>query len=536
MKAGVAAAYLRSSDRSVIGVDGQGRIGFANPAAGRLLGIEPDDLVGRPFQDWVVDCDDLLGVGPQSSGTETGPGAPPDPSIRLAQRADGTAVTLAIRAIPLGDEGPLPLALELEARDASPTQAVTNQRLVEIIERTPNPIGLADPRGTVLYLNPGFWAFVGLDPGEFRSFRHLRDFHPPWAVSRLEQEGLPEARKEGFWEGETALWNAAGEEAPVLQTIHAHYGPDGSVAFYSTIFRDIGVLRDRERKLQDFYRILDNVGAYIYCKDAHLRYTYANAHTCALFGCSPEEVVGRTDDAFFGETAQRMVDEADKVTLAEGRATHREKRVYVKSRGEYRSFLAVKNPLWDDQGQIRGLYGVATDITEQKDREAKLTHRANYDPLTQVLNRSAAEAVLERHMKLADRYGRPVSVILVDVDHFKDFNDRLGHEGGDRVLVQLTATLGAHLREADFLARWGGEEFLVGVPETERDGACELAERLRRAAEQEVVPEAPPGSGTLSAGVAQYQPGESLRSWIRRADHALYEAKNAGRNRIRWSD
>lgn len=537
MKDMVALAYLRSSDKPVIGVDGRGRIGYANPAAGKLFQVEPDDLIGRPLDDWVVGGDDLLRVALKSTDTETRQQAiPPEPVIRLGQRADGRGVALAIRAIPLDGEGSLPVVLELEARDGSLTEAVKDQRLTEIIKRTSNPVGMADPEGTILYVNPGFWTFLGFDRDEPLSSRQIADFHPAWALTRLQEEAFPHARAKGLWEGETALCNAAGEEAPVLQTIHAHYDPEGAVAFYSTIFRDIAELRDRQTKLEGFYQILDNLGAYIFCKDKHLRYTYANAQACALVGRTLEEIIGQTDEAFFGDSARKMVEEADKVTLAEGRATHPEERLYVASKGEYRTFLVVKKPLWDHQGEIRGLYGISTDITEQKEREAKLAHQATHDPLTQLLNRSAAEAFLERHMKLADRHGRPVSVILADVDDFKIINDQLGHEAGDRILVQLTATLSAHLREADILARWGGEEFLVGVPETERDGACDLAERLRIAVEQEVGWEAPAGVGTLSAGVAQYQSGESLRSWIRRADRALYEAKEAGRNRISWSD
>lgn len=537
MKDMVASAYLRSTDRPVLGVDGQGRIGFANPAAGKLFQVKPDNLIGCSLGNWVVDGDDLLRSAAKSADTETGQRAvPPEPAIRLGQRADGRGVTLAIRAIPLGDEDPLPVVLELEARDGSLTDAVKDQRLAEIVKRTPNPVGMSDPDGTILYLNPGFWTFLGFDRDEPLSSRQIADFHPAWALTRLQEEAFSHAQAEGLWQGETALWNAAGQEVPLLQTIHAHYDPEGAVAFYSTIFRDIAELRDREAKLRGFYEILDNLGAYIFCKDECFRYTYANAQVCALFGCTLEEIIGQTDEAFFGDSAQKMVEEADQVTLAEGRAIQLEERLYIASKKEYRTFLVVKKPLWDDQGEIRGLYGISTDITEQKEREAKLAHQATHDPLTQLLNRSAAEAFLERHMKLAGRHGRPISVILADVDHFKTVNDQLGHEAGDRILVRLTATLSAHLREADILARWGGEEFLVGVPETERDGACELAERLRIAVEQEVGREAPAGAGTLSAGVAQYQSGESLRSWIRRADRALYEAKEAGRNRISWSD
>ncbi len=657
----LASAYLQHADRAVIGVDEQGRIDFANLAAGRLFRLDADDLVGERPDRWIGGCDDLLAIAGHRAGGVVGQGeAFAGSAIRRARRADETDVTVAIRVIPLADAGCLPLALELEVRDDARTEADQHRRLVDIIERTPNPVGMADPEGVVFYLNPGFWGFVGLQPRDLPPDCHLSRFHPEWAQARLRAEGLPAARAEGLWEGETALWDASGEELPVLQTIHAHYHRDGSLAYYSTIFRDIAELRDREARLRifyqaldnlgayvfckdsrgrytyvnaegcrlfqrpleailgqtdeaffgeadakdiaenqdkpvlvqgqtlreeeqrfisaegqnrsfllvkkplygvdgringlygiatditeqkereaqlrDFYQILDNLGTYVYCKDSRLRYTYANAQTCALFGRPLEQIIGRTDGYFFGEGIEQAVEEADAVTLAEGRMTRQEKRVYVNSKGESRSFLATKHPLWDDQGRIRGLYGVATDITEQKDREAHLAYEATHDPLTRVLNRSGAEAILERHMKLANRYGRPVCAILADVDHFKTFNDRLGHEAGDRVLIRLTAALSSSLRDADVLARWGGEEFLVIAPETQRDGAEKLAERLRQTVEQRREQEAPAGAGTLSAGVAQYQPGESLRDWVRRSDNALYEAKQAGRNRIRWSD
>lgn len=538
MQEGPASAYLQHINRSVIGVDQQGQIDFANPAAGSLFRIEPDDLVGDRLERWIIDCDELLAMATTSADSVMGQlEVFTEPAIRRGRRADGTELPLAIRAVRLGDGTSPPLALELEVRDGPLTGQDKRERLVEIVERTPNPVGIADPEGMVLYVNPGFRTFVGVDSHESLSARHIGEVHPPWATSKLQEEGLPAAQAAGIWEGETALWHVNGEELPVLQTIHAHYHSDGSVAFYSTIFRDVSELRDREAKLQGFYEILDNVAAYIFCKDEHLRYTYANSHVCELFGRPLEAIVGYADEEFFGEEgAQQIVDQADGVTLAEGRVTQQEERVYVVPKGEYRTFLSVKHPLWDDQGRVRGLYGVATDISEQTAREGKLAHQATHDPLTQVLNRSGAEAILERHRKLANRYGTPVCAILVDVDHFKVINDQLGHEVGDRVLVEVAATLSTHLREADVLTRWGGEEFLAVIPETERDRACDLAERLRNIVEQQMAQEAPAGTGTVSAGVAQYQPSESRRSWIRRADRALYEAKEAGRNCVRWSD
>lgn len=522
-------AYLRHSERAVIGVDGRGRIDFANPAAGRLFQLEAETLVGRPLEDWITDSGEL-------SGLASNPSPSSGPFIRQGQRTDGTELSLVIQAVSLGEEYPGVLALELEAQDRSLTEIVQGHRLIEMIERTPNPIGMADAEGRVLYLNPGFWRFVGLNPGRFPAPSHIEQFHPPWAMSRIREEALPAAKAEGFWEGEAALWNAAGEETPVLLTLHAHYHADGSVAYYSTIFQDITALREQETRLRLFYEILDNLGAYVFCKDRQFRFTYANAQVCRLFQRPLEGIIGQTDEAFFGkEGAREILEHQDKPVLVEGRNFREEERRYIASSGEYRYFLVVKKPLYGEDKDIQGLYGIATDITELKEREKRLAYQANHDPLTGIPNRSAAEAFLERHIKLTGRHGTPVSVIMLDVDHFKTINDRLGHDAGDQVLIRLTAVLGAHVRETDILARWGGEEFLVGAPETELQGACELAERLRSAVEQEVVREAP-GSGTLSAGVAQYQAGDSLRSWVRRADRALYEAKNAGRNRVNRGD
>ena len=154
---------------------------------------------------------------------------------------------------------------------------------------------------------------------------------------------------------------------------------------------------------------------------------------------------------------------------------------------------------------------------------------ASTDPLTGLLNRRALSDHLAAAHSLVQRGAQPMSVILIDVDHFKQINDAGGHALGDQVLVGLAGRLQAQLRLSDRLGRWGGEEFLVMAAATPLAAAAELAERIRRAASQT------PCAGrdvTLSLGVAQCRADDTIDSVVQRADRALYAAKAGGRNRV----
>ena len=164
---------------------------------------------------------------------------------------------------------------------------------------------------------------------------------------------------------------------------------------------------------------------------------------------------------------------------------------------------------------------------------ARLAVLSNTDELTLLYNRRYVNDVLPREMDRARRYGHDLSVLMLDLDHFKKVNDTHGHEIGDQILRGLGDRLRAFGRFADVPSRWGGEEFLVVLPETSAARAREVAERLRLGAgEQPYRTEAGPIRVTLSIGVASLQAGDDPSSLLRRADEALYRAKRAGRNRV----
>ncbi len=162
----------------------------------------------------------------------------------------------------------------------------------------------------------------------------------------------------------------------------------------------------------------------------------------------------------------------------------------------------------------------------------KLEELATHDALTGVFNRRKLNELIGIELERAGRYGTALSLVLLDLDHFKRVNDTLGHEGGDRVLVAVAELLRNGVRGVDGVARWGGEEFVVVLPQVDRSGAAELAERLRRAVRDRRLA----GDVTVSCGVAEHQPPETADDLFTRADRAMYLAKAHGRDRVEVAD
>jgi diguanylate cyclase (GGDEF)-like protein len=179
-------------------------------------------------------------------------------------------------------------------------------------------------------------------------------------------------------------------------------------------------------------------------------------------------------------------------------------------------------PHRDDDEQVVGFYALARDITDRR--------RAERDHLTQTLNRRGFEARLDIAFATAKRYQRPLSLIFVDLDHFKKINDNYGHAVGDEVLRTAAQLLCEQVRDSDIVSRWGGEEFVILAPETPLAEAARLSERLREKLASFQHSDA--GQVTASFGVAELASEQSEREFINHADQALYAAKAAGRNRV----
>ncbi|HET8734330.1 MAG TPA: diguanylate cyclase, partial [Anaeromyxobacteraceae bacterium] len=171
----------------------------------------------------------------------------------------------------------------------------------------------------------------------------------------------------------------------------------------------------------------------------------------------------------------------------------------------------------------------------QKKREAEgrareMARRADTDALTGIANRQGFNEAMAREFARSRRFRHPLSIVLVDLDHFKRVNDEHGHAVGDQVLAGTARLLATRVRESDFVARWGGEEFAVIASMTDAAGAARLAEKLRDRLEATRL--GPDGGVTASFGVAEMRPDDTVQTMVRRADEALYAAKDGGRNRV----
>ena len=188
----------------------------------------------------------------------------------------------------------------------------------------------------------------------------------------------------------------------------------------------------------------------------------------------------------------------------------------------------------DKNGKRIRDFAVILDITERKRLEEDLRAQAATDPLTGVPNRRSFETTARREVERARRYAKPFSVLALDIDHFKCVNDNYGHDIGDIVLKGMAQICLGKMRVTDTLARLGGEEFAILLPETDIDAATNLAERLRYAVEANPIVTAKGALPvTVSLGVAQYAPNEpTIDAALKRADEALYEAKHAGCNKV----
>jgi diguanylate cyclase (GGDEF)-like protein/PAS domain S-box-containing protein len=283
--------------------------------------------------------------------------------------------------------------------------------------------------------------------------------------------------------------------------------------------------------------LLENVDACIYTKDRDRRYTYANAKMAMVVGREPQELIGRTDEELVPPEVAANWRVLDDRVFATG-AKQSGEQISTSSHGEIRHFWVVQIPQRDSRGEIVSLLGIATDFTQFYRLKEELARQATTDELTGVRNRRSLLETARQEFSRATRYSQPLSVLMLDIDHFKAINDSYGHDVGDKVLRAVADACRRELRDSDILGRLGGEEFGVVLPSTTRDGAVAVAERLRSHIDamrlggdwgSDIAPK-------VSVGVACMQGTTRIEAVLKLADQALYAAKAAGRNRVCTAD
>ncbi|MCG6659101.1 diguanylate cyclase [Halomonas campisalis] len=302
--------------------------------------------------------------------------------------------------------------------------------------------------------------------------------------------------------------------------------PDGSVVFDGVI-EDVTARREAQVLTERLTHLLDASPDFVSITDAEQRVVYLNQAGRRLVGELPE-ALPEALAAAHPEWARRLI-ENEGIPFAQRHGYWYAETALYTPQGELpvsQLIVARRN----EDGKPDSIATILRDISQTKRYQAELEHLAGHDPLTGAVNRGRFLTLLERERALALRGERPLSLVMLDLDHFKRVNDGFGHSIGDKVLRTLVAICKEHLREVDVLARWGGEEFMLLLPDTPLSGAMILAERLRQAIEAANFHPVP--RVTSSFGVAEISPEEPDACWLKRLDAALYRAKAEGRNRL----
>ena len=413
------------------------------------------------------------------------------------------------------------------------------RRLVAILESSQDYVAMADVKGRLTYLNASARARCGIGLNVDLTDVSMRDHLPRWAFERLENEGIPGALRDGVWMGETAILGIDGREVPVDHTVIAHRNVDGRLEFFSSLLHDTSAaqaasiaMRSSEARMLSIADALPVLVSFI---DRDYRYRFVNSRYEDHFGVDKTTFLGRSVAEVIGEKAYAIY----RPFLE--RAARGESQVFeVESHAGMRPvhFFVKLIPQYDDDDRITGYHFIHQDVTDHKVENQRLSQLARADALTGLLNRAGFESAILEAMARTRHHLSSMALFYLDVDRFKSINDRFGHPIGDKLLRGFASRLVRAVRSADIAARLGGDEFVV-IAEGVRnvDDVRSIAAKILRAMRADFDLAGTTLSITASVGVAIYS-GEPIKveDLVKRADEALYRAKEGGRNRYALDD
>ena len=283
----------------------------------------------------------------------------------------------------------------------------------------------------------------------------------------------------------------------------------------------------KERQLQD---LVDNTTSLIYIKNLQGQYISVNRQYEKLLGVSKSDLIGKTDHELFPKRFAEIFHQNDLSAITNNEPLEFEES--LEYRGEQHFYISIKFPLKNNDNEVYGVCGISTDITARKVDEQKIYHQAHFDVLTQLPNRFLSLDRLTQMLSEAKRNNEKLAVLFLDLDDFKRINDSLGHEVGDKLLVEAAIRLQQIVRGNDTVGRLGGDEFIILLRQlTNKSYAHPVIELLLEAFRQPFQIDGRELLLTLSVGVAIYpDDGETGTVLLKNADIAMYHAKAQGRN------
>ena len=338
--------------------------------------------------------------------------------------------------------------------------------------------------------------------------------------------------EKGVWRGHLVRVLKSGLSITVDCQRIRHDSVTGAPACVIDISHDTSSAKRQESELRDTARLLqavmDNTASYIHVRDVNAKFLYANDEYEKVFGVRKADIIGKVLEEVFPPAiaaARRQMHETVVRTKVD---LHAE--IVEQVDGVLRTFLDVKSPLFDDHGAVYAVYCIGTDITERKTLESRMLQLAHYDIVTGLPNRVLFHDRLGEALKKSARTGQSTALLFLDLDGFKDINDTLGHDVGDRLLQAVGTRLSSSVRACDTVARMGGDEFTIILENVHLPANVESIAKKVLAALKNVFPiDGKDVYVTSSLGITiSPQDASDAGSLLRNADHAMYASKRAG--------
>lgn len=419
-----------------------------------------------------------------------------------------------------------------------------NQFRESVIERANVWINVLDPMGRVVLWNKAAEEISGYRRDEVLGSDEIW----PWLYPDDDERARIRARAEEILrdEGEvvgyeTRITTRAGSRRLISWNSRSLRNDDGEIVGSIAIGQDITDIREAETTIRQRERqlstLMDNLPGMAYrCRyDEHWTMLFVSSGCRELTGYEPDDLVNNKRVSF----AELISDDGEESNLrtvesAIGNAEPYSLEYAIVRKDGQCIWVWERGRAVEDNGDLV-LEGIILDISDRKALEVELSELATRDPLTGLFNRREMARLLDEEIVRAKRYGRALSLLWIDFDHFKHINDDYGHAAGDSVLKATSGLLADSVRSVDVIGRFGGEEFVILLPEMNRSEASETAERLRGLISD--TPQ-PLGDGrtvplTISIGVSVFPDnGADASALCAAADKAMYQAKSNGRNQV----
>jgi len=406
-----------------------------------------------------------------------------------------------------------------------------------MLDHSPQLIGLLSPCGAVLRMNRSAGRWTGAGAAELAG-QPLWAM-PTWAASEAQARQLRDAVQQAAG-GHSARLELR-IAAPGAEVRHAELSlrpvrkaSDGPVQHLLLEARDVTVRKQGEEKLLLAAAVFEQAREGIMITDPRGVIVSVNQAFSEITGFDADEVQGQYPAMLTTALEDPQVHRRIRRSLAQQGHWQGELRSLRKNGAAYTAWVSMSRRA-DSAGRTSHLIGILNDITRSKEAEQKLLKQAHYDGLTELPNRHLMEDRIHLAIVAAHRNGAPFALLFMDLNQFRAINDNFSHRAGDAVLLEMSHRLRDGLREVDTVARLGGDEFAVLLPDTDAEGAAQVANKLLERVAQPCMVLDHELSLTLSVGVAMFpNDGDSVEALTRCADTAMYRAKQEGRGTYRF--